>query len=167
MSTFYQYTQDNFTIELILEDKVFWEEKREQRSFEEILGVFIRRSQSLFFKDLTQSFHLTCYLGRSSKIKKLNNEYRGINRDTDVLSFPLYDSSKDWPEFSEVELGDIYISLDKAWDQGEEFEIGFYSELIHLLAHGFLHLLGFDHEKSEKDAREMEELEERLIKTVA
>lgn len=84
-------------------------------------------------------------------IHKLNKEYRGIDRPTDVLTFALEDNSD--IELPDVRLlGDIYISLDKTKEQSKEYGHSFLRELAFLSIHGFLHLLGYDHmEKAEEE----------------
>lgn len=76
-------------------------------------------------------------------IHKLNKEYRGIDRPTDVISFALED-------FEDIKsdirvLGDIYISIDKVYEQAKEYGHSNLREICFLMIHGFLHLLGYDH----------------------
>lgn len=88
-------------------------------------------------------------------IRKLNEQYRGIDRETDVLSFPLTDfEGGEEPPVDEPEqmLGDIVISLEKAAAQAEEFGHSFEREAAFLCVHSMLHLLGYDHE--DDDGRE-------------
>lgn len=77
-----------------------------------------------------------------SRIRELNRLYRGIDSPTDVLSFPLEEEK--W-------LGDIIISVPQAIKQAEEFGHSFERELYFLIVHGFLHLLGYDHEMKEQE----------------
>lgn len=85
-------------------------------------------------------------------IHELNKNYRGIDRETDVITFALEDDdSIIVPEEEGRNLGDIYISLDKAKSQAEEFGHGLLRELSFLAVHGFYHLLGFDHMTSEDE----------------
>lgn len=77
-------------------------------------------------------------------IHELNKNYRGIDRETDVITFALEDS-KDFVDIDSRVLGDIYISLDKAHSQAIEYGHSFTRELCFLAVHGFLHLLGYDH----------------------
>ncbi|MEG2322165.1 MAG: rRNA maturation RNase YbeY [Bacilli bacterium] len=77
-------------------------------------------------------------------IHKLNKEYRGIDRPTDVISFALEDS-KDMINYDFRILGDIYICLPKAKSQAIEYGHSFLRELCFLTIHGLLHLLGYDH----------------------
>lgn len=83
-------------------------------------------------------------------IHTLNREHRGIDRATDVITFALEDyediTYKDYRL-----LGDIYISIDKAKSQAEEYGHSFLRELSFLAVHGFLHLLGYDHMEKEEE----------------
>ncbi|MDY3846111.1 MAG: rRNA maturation RNase YbeY [Eubacteriales bacterium] len=89
-------------------------------------------------------------------IHSLNLEYRGVDRDTDVLSFPLNnDIDVDSDDVPMLPLGDIVICLDKAAQQACELEHGFLREVAFLAIHSTLHLLGYDHERSEEDDRDM------------
>ena len=82
-------------------------------------------------------------------IHKLNKEYRGINRPTDVISFALEDD-KTMVIPDEIRLlGDIYISIDKAKEQAKEYGHSLERELCFLAVHGIYHLLGYNHEKEE------------------
>lgn len=79
-------------------------------------------------------------------IHELNSTYRGIDRETDVITFALEDEdSLILPEEEGRNLGDIYISIDKARSQAEEYGHGLLRELSFLAVHGFYHLLGYDH----------------------
>ena len=86
-------------------------------------------------------------------IRKLNSRYRGKDKPTDVLSFPLYeDGNFNVAEcISGAMLGDIVISLERAKEQAEELGHGFLREVAFLAIHSTLHLLGYDHERSEAD----------------
>ena len=100
------------------------------------------------------------------KIQTLNREYRQKDKKTDVLSFPTYDSLEevDLPPGLMVDFGDIFICHSKVTSQAREFEITEAEEFIHLVVHGFLHLIGYDHERSIKDEEIMEELEKKPFK---
>lgn len=93
-------------------------------------------------------------------IHKLNKEYRGIDRETDVITFALEDDQTFNP--SVRVLGDVYISLDKAKSQSEEYHHSFIRELSFLAVHGMLHLLGYDHMKKE-DEEVMFKLQEEIL----
>ena len=83
-------------------------------------------------------------------IHKLNKEYRGIDRPTDVISFALEDEIDNVKLDFRV-LGDIYISLDKTYEQAKLYNHSFLRELSFLTIHGVLHLLGYDHIQKEDE----------------
>ena len=96
-------------------------------------------------------------------IHKLNKEYRNIDRETDVITFALEDE-KDFVLPGDVRvLGDIYISLDKARSQAEEYGHSFKREICFLAVHGFYHLLGYDH-MNEEDEKIMFAKQEEVLK---
>ena len=82
-------------------------------------------------------------------IHNLNKEYRGIDRETDVISFALEDDDTFNPPIRI--LGDIYISIDKCKSQAEEYGHSLLREFCFLAVHGMLHLLGYDHMKKEEE----------------
>lgn len=105
----------------------------------------------------------------NSYIQELNLIYRGQNQPTDVLSFAMNELGEDEPDLDiagDVNiLGDIVVSLEKAMTQGEEYEHGLERELGYLIAHGLLHLLGYDHE-NEEERKLMRQLEEKIMQSV-
>ena len=103
-----------------------------------------------------------------AKITSLNRQYRNRNRPTDVLSFPLHENLKDGGSqgLPRLCLGDIYICREVALGQAGRFQISYYEELAHLFVHGFLHLLGYDHEISPSAEREMLQREGELLEDI-
>ena len=93
-------------------------------------------------------------------IHELNKTYRGIDRETDVISFALEDDKTFNP--TERVLGDIYISIDKVYSQAKEYGHSNLRELAFLSVHGLLHLLGYDHMKKE-DEKEMFSLQDKIL----
>jgi probable rRNA maturation factor len=95
------------------------------------------------------------------KMLQLNAAYRGVRKSTDVLSFesniPLKGNSVN------PVLGDIVISVPKAEYQSKSSGTGFYSEVYRLLIHGTLHLIGYDHERSDYMAGKMRKKEEEIL----
>lgn len=91
------------------------------------------------------------------EIKELNNQYRRIDKATDVLSFPLSDNGIYDINYSNgaKELGDIVLSVEKALEQSIEYGHSFIRELSFLTVHSTLHLLGYDHVNSEEEEKEM------------
>lgn len=96
----------------------------------------------------------------NDEIKSLNKEYRNIDRETDVLSFPM-DQEFDIPGISI--LGDIIISIEKALEQAEDFSHTLEREIAYLTAHSVYHLLGYDH-VDEEEKKEMREKEKYIMK---
>lgn len=104
------------------------------------------------------------------KIKEINLEYRGIDAPTDVISFAIQEEEDEflfsWDELEEdipVDLGDLFISVERAMEQAKEYGHSFERELGFLALHGFLHLNGFDHQ-NEEDEKEMFDLQKNILK---
>ena len=97
---------------------------------------------------------LSVLLTGNQEIRELNREYRGKDKPTDVLSFPMGD---------DYLLGDIVISTEKAASQAEEFGVTFDEEMGRLLVHGILHLAGYDHVRGGRQAKKMKDKEEELM----
>ncbi len=115
-------------------------------------------------RDLSmESAELSILLTDDLFIHRLNLEHRGKDRPTDVLSFPLMD-----PEDEALQrldggvLGDVVISVDTAQRQADHRGHGLLDEVCFLLAHGLLHLLGYDHQTDTEEA-EMNTLTRRLV----
>lgn len=94
-----------------------------------------------------------------ARMRKLNRAYRGADRPTDVLSFPLHDRTQ------RGMLGDLVISVDTAKRQAAAYDAPLQRELERLLIHGILHLLGHDHHRRNQRAR-MEREERRLARAI-
>ena len=86
-----------------------------------------------------------------ARIHEINREYRNIDRSTDVISFALEDNEQYYMEGMPRTLGDIFISIDHAKKQAQEYEHSFYREMCFLFTHGLLHLLGYDHMEKEEE----------------
>ncbi len=100
------------------------------------------------------------------EIHELNREYRGVDRPTDVLSFPQFeDLEEEIPEVGEICLGDVVICREKAEEQAEEFEHSFERELVYLFTHSVLHLLGYDH-MEEDEKKVMRQREEEIMEHI-
>ena len=105
-------------------------------------------------------------------IRRVNREFRGVDRATDVLSFPFNelrpgafepaDCERD-PESGRLLLGDMMISLERCEAQGEEFGHGFEREIRYLTVHSVLHLLGYDHVDEGKMKRQMRAREKEIM----
>ncbi|RAL25861.1 rRNA maturation RNase YbeY [Thermoflavimicrobium daqui] len=101
----------------------------------------------------------------NATIQHINKEHRQVDRPTDVLSFPLWEPDEEWiitDEEETVPLGDIVISLPKAKEQAKEYGHSLAREISFLAVHGFLHLLGYDHETKEQEEEMFARQEEVL-----
>jgi len=100
-------------------------------------------------------------------MRALNRRHRGVDRTTDVLSFPQLEGFPFSPGTgTELMLGDIVINLHKAERQAKEYGVSFYDELKRLLIHGLLHLLGYDHEQG-KEGKEAERKMQKRAKQLS
>jgi probable rRNA maturation factor len=93
-------------------------------------------------------------------MKKLNEQYRGVESTTDVLSFPQILKTQNFI------LGDIVINLHKAQRQAAEYNLSFYEELKRLLVHGLLHLIHYDHKTSQHHKKKMKAKEKELLEAL-
>ena len=99
------------------------------------------------------------------EIKELNSMYRGIDNDTDVLSFPQFEDMSMLPEEGEICLGDVVICPEKARLQAEEYGHSQMREMVYLFVHSILHLLGYDHMEADEKAV-MRQKEEEAMKEI-
>jgi probable rRNA maturation factor len=106
---------------------------------------------------------LAVMLTDDAGIRTLNNNWRGIDKPTNVLSFPaLQPTGPGGPDDAPRMLGDIAIAYDTTRREADEEQKPFDHHLSHLAVHGFLHLIGYDHEKDD-DAEAMEALEREIL----
>lgn len=115
-----------------------------------------------------QKMGLSIILVRPWRIKELNKRYRKENRITDVLSFGqgLSPQRLKFPSLPNeyFELGDVVICLSQVKKNARKFGLSFKKELVLVLIHGILHLLRYDHGKSDKEAKKMREREKQYLK---
>ena len=136
---------------------------------DEALKKLIRISvkETLDYEGLDFIDEVDVLLVDNEAIRALNREHRNVDKETDVLSFPMYDCKEEIMEQKgsgiPVVLGDIVISLEKAKSQGEEFEHGTEREISYLTVHSTLHLLGHDH-MHEDEKMTMREKEKNIMK---
>lgn len=102
------------------------------------------------------------------RIRGLNRRYRGKDRATDVLAFALREAVTPHAAHRTPDmLGDVVISVPTAWRQAVEAGHSLNEELTCLLVHGILHLCGYDHERSDKEARRMHRRERMILRSIA
>lgn len=118
---------------------------------------FMKIAEAVFdyLNNKENQYEISLLITNDETIHLLNKEYRQKDKPTDVLSFPMED---------DIMLGDIVISLDTAKKQALERDINVDREVAFLFIHGLLHLLGYDHETSAEDEKEMFALQEEILK---
>ena len=119
--------------------------------------MLIRRAicETLAHEGFDNSAQVSVTFTDNEGIKALNKEFREIDKETDVLSFPLmsFDGTDEPPvDESENMLGDIVLSLEKAAEQAETFGHSLEREIAFLCIHSTLHLLGYDHMTDDEEA---------------
>src|SRR5690554_3920437 len=110
-----------------------------QKSTEDLLEKVIETS--LKMENMSLDYEISVSFVTNDEIRELNSQFRNIDKETDVLSFPLEDEFETGIRI----LGDIVLSVEKAMDQAEEFGHTVERELAYLTAHSTLHLMGYDH----------------------
>lgn len=142
----------------------------ENKEYDEVIKKVL--SQCFNEENLENSnLWITVTLTTPRKIQEINNEYRGIDKATDVLSFPMFEkdeldekiAKKDFE--NEDILGDIIVSVEKVKEQAIEYGHSFERELSYMIVHGFYHLMGYDHIK-EDDKKVMRPKEEKILETL-
>ena len=116
--------------------------------------------------EIDEDLELSCILVDDQKIHEINKEYRNIDRSTDVISFALEDNEQYYVSGMPRSLGDIFISIDHAKMQAEEYGHSLKREMCFLFTHGLLHLLGFDHMEAE-DEKEMIAMQKAILEALA
>ena len=126
----------------------------------------------LAYEECEEDYEVSISFVSDEEMRSLNNEYRGIDKETDVLSFPMVEFMDEELEEEdenaeyideEIALGDIVISMKSVREQAEDYGHSINRELAFLLVHGMLHLLGYDHE-DEASEKEMFEKQETILK---
>ena len=151
--------------------RIYFENEQDKRTVSEYLKRLLRRAirATLESEGFTHRCELSVTLTDNEGIHALNREYRGIDRPTDVLSFPQFDfyGGEALPEGGEaVSLGDIVLSLERAEEQAREFGHSFSREAAFLTVHSVLHLLGYDHELGDAEDADMRSRQRNVMKTI-
>ena len=145
----------------------FCAEHCKENDLRELFGlIFASAECSLEFMGFIRDCDISVTVTDNIHIHELNREYRGVDRPTDVLSFPMYSfTDDDMPEEgpAPVVLGDIVISVERAKEQAVEYGHSFQREISFLTVHSVLHLLGYDHEVSEEAENEMFSLQDKIM----
>ena len=135
---------------------IYFQNDQEKFEISYTQKILVRRAveATLAYEGYQNNAEVSVTFTDNEKIQKINNEFRGIDKPTDVLSFPLTDyEATEVPLADELDgsLGDIVISLERAKEQAEEFGHSFEREIAFLTVHSMLHLLGYDHVNGEEE----------------
>ena len=106
--------------------------------------------------------YISIILTTPNNIKEINKQYRNIDKETDVLSFPMFEKNEIGEVAEKEALGDIIVSIERVKEQAKEYGHSFERELAYMIVHGFYHLMGEDHIE-EADKIKMREKEERVL----
>lgn len=109
--------------------------------------------ETLKFENFTENIEISFSIVSSEEIKEINLQHRNINKETDVLSFPLLEFPLKYALNENIitPLGDIIISIEKAISQAKEYGHSLEREIAFLTVHSMLHLLGYDHMNEEEE----------------
>lgn len=118
--------------------------------------------QALKTLGIEDDVEVSCVLVDDERIHEINREYRHIDRSTDVISFAMEDNDQFYVEGMPRTLGDIFISVNHAKKQAEEYGHSLRREMCFLFTHGILHLLGYDHMTDEQE-KEMFGLQDEIL----
>ena len=143
-------------IEFVFDNEVENFENNYEQDFTAII------EQALKTLGIEDDVEVSCVLVDDERIHEINREYRHIDRSTDVISFAMEDNDQFYVEGMPRTLGDIFISVDHAKKQAEEYGHSLRREMCFLFTHGILHLLGYDHMTDEQE-KEMFGLQDQIL----
>ena len=153
--------ENNKFVELVYKDV------EENEEYEKIINIVINKCFEIEkLKNL--NLYISITLTTPKEIRIINNEIRKIDKETDVLSFPMFEKEEldkmvllGKNEIPEA-IGDIVISVERVKEQAEEYGHSFERELAYMVVHGFYHVMGYDH-MVEEDKIVMREKEENVL----
>lgn len=131
-------------------------------AYEEVFNDLMKKTLS--FLSVKDNYIVDVTIIDNQEIHKINKEYRGVDRPTDVISFAFFDDENESLVKGDApkSLGQILISYQKAEEQAKEYGHSLNREMSFLFVHGLLHLLGYDH-MNEKDEKEMFKLQDDIL----
>ena len=153
--------EENNFVELV------YKEVEENSKYEDIINLVIEKCFKVERLEKL-NLYISITLTTPEHIRKINNEFRQIDKETDVLSFPMFEKNE-LDEMVEKQdnlvpetIGDIIISVQRVEEQAKEYGHSFERELAYMVVHGFYHLMGYDH-MVEEDKVVMREKEENVL----
>ena len=112
--------------------------------------------------DMQDDYDLSVILCGPISIRRINREYRNIDKVTDVISFALLDGGEDCRYEENIELGDIFINRNRVLSQAQDYGHSVKREFVFLFVHGLLHLFGYDH-MNDEDEKVMTGLQKQIV----
>lgn len=147
--------------------EIVYKEIEENKKYENVIEKVLK--ECFREENIQESgLYITVTLTNPDYIKEINEQYRGIDKATDVLSFPMFEKDELEQKIQkgdflpEEVLGDIVISISKVEEQAVEYGHSFERELSYMVVHGFYHLMGYDHIE-EADKKLMRPKEEKIL----
>ena len=147
--------------------EIQYEDIEEKKEYEDIINRVVE--ECFTTENLIDSkMYINIILTTSENIKEYNKKYRNIDKETDVLSFPMFEKDElnekiNNKDFQTIDvLGDMIISIPKVEEQAKEYGHSFERELAYMVVHSFYHLMGYDH-MVEEDKTEMRAKEENVL----
>ncbi|KMT21654.1 rRNA maturation RNase YbeY [Clostridium cylindrosporum] len=159
---------------------ILFDNRQDKENFDNNMESLIEKviKESLLIEQFKLDYEISVSLVDNEEIRDINREFRGIDRSTDVLSFPMieyngvyYTSNYEFNKIDidpdgKITLGDIVLSLERAREQSLEYGHSFSREVAFLTVHSVLHLLGHDHEV-EDERKIMREKEEKILNSLS
>lgn len=147
--------------------ELVYKDIEENEKYEEIIQLVIDKCFNI--ENLENlNLYISVTLTTPHEIRSINNEFRKIDKETDVLSFPMFEKNEidDMVKYGKNEvpetIGDIIISVERVSQQAQEYGHSFERELAYMVVHGFYHLIGYDH-MNDNDKIVMREKEEKVL----
>jgi probable rRNA maturation factor len=128
--------------------------------FYPLLEEYYRKTLKALNKE--DAYDLSVIICGPISIRRINRDYRDIDKVTDVISFALLDGGEEYLYEENIELGDIFINRDRVLSQAEDYGHSVKREFVFLFVHGLLHLFGYDH-MNEKDEKVMFDLQKKIV----
>ena len=151
----------------MLKFEITYLDLKKDKKYEETINKVINECFEVE-KLLNSKLYISITLTTPENIRNINKEYRNIDKETDVLSFPMFEREElnekiKTNDFKKMDiLGDMIISIPKVKEQAIEYGHSFERELAYMVVHSFYHLMGYDHIKKE-DKEEMRQKEEYVL----
>ena len=147
--------------------KLFSKNEQSKINVTPALRALVKRAvkETLKYECFDKGTEVSVTFTDNEGIHVLNREYRNVDRPTDVLSFPMYEGDE-LDTLERAALGDIVLSLEKAQEQALSYGHSFEREGAFLTVHSVLHLLGYDHEISEEDEKDMFFRQDEILKNM-